>query len=306
MSLIVENAIFLNLTFPNLKSRKTLSNWLTNRYLLIIRNEENFAEKITLSFNYAKLLVFILITFVIFMLISLALVKTILAQWYDPRHAQLEANKKLIELNLALDSLEDAVDNKNRFIANFQRIVSGDFSDAEANVLSAEDTELLDQSSMQVGEIQPIDSQFRKEFEESEFDLLTIDYNEKGQLQEIFFFSPISGIISQEYEPQKDHYGVDIVSKKNEPVRAVADGTVVFADFDFSDSGYVLGIQHRNNLLSIYKHNSALLKKVGNFVSAGEIIAIIGNTGDLTTGPHLHFELWHNGNPVDPEEFVSF
>ena len=115
----------------------------------------------------------------------------------------------------------------------------------------------------------------------------------------------MDGIVTRKFSTAIDHYGVDIVSKSNEPVKAAADGTVIFADWS-QESGNVIAIQHRGNIVSVYKHNSALLKKVGNFVNSGEVIAIIGNTGELTTGPHLHFELWYNGNPVNPEEFISF
>lgn len=290
-----------------MRTRKTLSNWLTTRYLLIIRNEENFAEKTTLSFTYAKVLVFLVTLFVIFMMASLYMSKTILAQWFDPRHAQLKANKQLIQLSLAIDSLSQEVDRKDQFINNFQSIVNGeDILTAEIGSLGEVDTSLLAsvEREIDINKINPIDSQLRREFEELE--LFTVGYDDNAELQEIFFFSPISGIISGRYNPQLNHYGVDVVSKENEPVKCVADGTVLFADFDFSDSGYVIAIQHRSNLISIYKHNSAILKKVGNFVSAGEIISIIGNTGELTSGPHLHFELWFNGNSVNPEEFVTF
>ena len=111
--------------------------------------------------------------------------------------------------------------------------------------------------------------------------------------------------MSDSYNAKSDHLGVDIVAKQDEPVKVVAEGTVVFASWT-QDSGYVIAVQHRGNLLSLYKHNSDLLKNVGNFVTAGEVISIIGNTGELTSGPHLHFELWYNGNPVDPEEFIRF
>jgi murein DD-endopeptidase MepM/ murein hydrolase activator NlpD len=98
---------------------------------------------------------------------------------------------------------------------------------------------------------------------------------------------------------------VDVVAKKDEPVKCVADGTVILSSWT-NDTGHIIAIQHQGNLISVYKHNSVLLKKAGNFVRAGEIISVIGNSGELTTGPHLHFELWHNSNPVNPEIFVSF
>ena len=126
------------------------------------------------------------------------------------------------------------------------------------------------------------------------------------ELQEMFFFDPVAGaVISSPYNAKEDHFGTDIVAKKNEPVKSIANGTVIMADNNLDD-GYVIAIQHSSNLISIYKHNSALLKKVGNFVTAGEIISIMGNTGNLSSAPHLHFEIWYNGNPVNPEDFVSF
>ena len=158
---------------------------------------------------------------------------------------------------------------------------------------------------IQSSTLSAIDSQFRRRVETAEASLLTISNDRLIELEEMFMFSPIDGIISQKYDVKNEHYGVDVVSRKNEPVRCIADGTVILASWT-QDSGYVIAIQHRGGLISVYKHNDELLEKVGNFVSAGGVISITGNTGDLTDGTHLHFELWHNGSPVNPEEFVSF
>lgn len=289
-----------------MRARKTLSSWLVNRYLLIIRNEENFAEKSTLSFTYAKVILLAVTVFVVLMLLSLLLVKTLLAQWFDPRHAQIEANKRLYELQLQVDSLAIEVDMKDRFIQNFQRVLSGDTTDSyealEGEVSSNEDA--ID-NNVDVSRLSPVDSQFRQEFEQRDLSLLRLASNSYADLQETFFFSPLSGFVSAPYNLKGDHHGIDIVAKKNEPVKSVADGTVIMASWT-QDSGYVIAIQHRGNIISVYKHNAELLKEVGNFVNAGEIISIIGNTGDYTDGPHLHFELWYNGNSVNPEEFVTF
>lgn len=288
-----------------MKVRKTFSSWLTTKYLMIIRNEENFAEKTTISFNYARLLTLFLLTFILLFGLSFLMATTVLKQWFDPRQAELEMNRRFMDLSITVDSLMDEVDRKELFINNFQRIVSGEdsvvenFSERLINTNSSNNLAGVGGASLA-----PVDSMFRKEFETSGLELLTISSTD-SELQEIFFFSPIEGVISDKFNPQIQHFGIDVVAKKNEPVKSVADGTVLIASWT-QDAGYVMAIQHSSNLISFYKHNSDLLKDVGNFVSAGEIIAIIGNTGELTSGPHLHFELWYNGNPVDPEEFVTF
>jgi murein DD-endopeptidase MepM/ murein hydrolase activator NlpD len=107
------------------------------------------------------------------------------------------------------------------------------------------------------------------------------------------------------FNPAQKHYGVDIVSKQNEAVKVVLDGTVLFSAWTL-ETGYVIAVQHSRNIVSIYKHNSAILKKTGDYVRASEPIAIVGETGELATGPHLHFELWSDGNPVDPKEYITF
>ena len=290
-----------------MKSRKTFSSRLTNRYLLIVRNEEDFAEKTTYTFTYAKLILFIVLTGVILFIGSLFLVSTLLEQWFDPRYAQAEANRQLVELSLTVDSLEVEVSRKGQFIETFQHIVRGDsVMGTESAYLAGADDRQVEAVSAAQTEVSDIDAQFRQEFEESELEMLTVSSGSSAsQLDELFFFSPLSGIISAPYSTKGAHYGVDIVSKKNEPIKSVADGTVLLSSWT-QDAGYVIAIQHRSNVISVYKHNSSLLKKMGDFVSAGDVIAIIGNTGELTTGPHLHFELWYNGNPMNPEEFVSF
>ena len=287
-----------------MRARKTLSSWLVNKYLLIIRNEENFAEKTTLSFTYAKVILLAVTIFVILMLLSLFLVKTLLAQWFDPRHAQIESNKRLMALQVKVDSLALEVDQKDRFIVNFQRVLSGDTAQVYEAYDDVSTGEALSNNNVDVTRLSPVDSQFRQEFEQTDLSLLRFTSGGYGDLQEIFFFSPLDGYVSAAYNVREGHFGIDIVAKKNEPVKCVAEGTVIMASWT-QDSGYVMAVQHRGNIISVYKHNAELLKEVGNFVNAGDI-TIIGNTGDLTDGPHLHFELWYNGTSVNPEEFVTF
>jgi len=286
-----------------LKPKKTLSNWLTTRYQLIIRNEENFAEKTSMGFTYSKVILFSVISFTGLFVLSLFMSKTILAKWFDPKHEQMVLNQQLFELAQKVDSLGLEVDRKDQFIANFQRVLSGDTSDFQdpAESLRGENQTLAKPANLQAT---PSDSAFRKDFEQSDLSLISLN-SKYRELEETFFYSPITGFISDQYDVKKGHMGVDIVAKANEPIKCIADGTVIFSSWT-QDSGYVIMVQHRGNLISSYKHNAQLLKKVGTFVNGGEIISIVGNSGELTNGPHLHFELWYNGNSLNPEEFVTF
>jgi len=124
-------------------------------------------------------------------------------------------------------------------------------------------------------------------------------------LEQLFFIPPITGRMSEGFMPDKKHYGVDILAPKNTPIKAVMDGYVITSDWTL-ETGNTIGIQHANGIVTFYKHNSALLKKTGSLVKAGEAVAIIGNTGTLSDGPHLHFELWHKGKPINPIDFINF
>ena len=285
-----------------MKPKKTFSSWLTERYLLIIRNEENFAEKRFLGFTYAKFFLISFIVFIVFMVMSLFLTQTILEQWFDPRHAHTQNKKQLVQLTMELDSLSEEVRKKDQFISLFRGFLTGDTD--SASIDSFRQGANMDRNFSIDLSTTSIDSQFRQEFEIGE-QVDQISLSRSSELLEIFFFSPITGLISRKYNLREDHFGVDVVSKKNEPVMSVASGTVILSSWT-QDSGYVIAIQHSSDLISIYKHNAELLKKTGNFVNGGEVIAIIGNTGELTDGPHLHFELWYKGNTVDPEDFVTF
>jgi murein DD-endopeptidase MepM/ murein hydrolase activator NlpD len=124
-------------------------------------------------------------------------------------------------------------------------------------------------------------------------------------LSEMVFYTPVKGLIISSYNLTEDHFGVDIVTKADEIIKSTLDGTVVFTGYSAED-GYVIHVQHSNNLTSIYKHNAELLKKTGERIKSGEAISVVGNTGDKSKGPHLHFELWYNGIPINPQECIAF
>lgn len=285
--------------------KKTLSNWLTNRYLLIIRNEENFAEKKTIRFNYARVILILFAGFLIALSFSIYLVTFTLEEWLDPRFAQMQTNRQLLELTMKIDSMEQDIMLKDQYFNNLQRILSGDV-DAIGLIEEQSDSRMGSSEIFVEDLIQPIDSQLRAEFENTGEEIFTYQASGFDEIRDLYLFTPIEGgIITDDFNPKEDHFGVDIVAKENEPVKSISEGMVIFSSWTM-DSGYVIGIQHKGNLISVYKHNSELLKNVGNFVSGGEVIAIIGNTGELTSGPHLHVELWHNGNAVNPMEYIAF
>lgn len=288
-----------------MKPKKTISERLTTKYQVVVRNEENLAETSSTGFTYAKVLVISVSVFLLLFAFSLFLSKTLLAKWFDPKYAQMEANKKLYELAVKVDSLAVEVNQKDLFIQNFQRVLSGDTSSGftdPAEVLGGQNKPVTAVGNM---DLAASDSLFRKEFENSEYSLVTLASGKYRELQEMFFFTPITGFVSDHYDIKKGHYGIDVVAKTNEPVKCVADGTVVMASWT-QDAGHVIAVQHRGNLVTVYKHNAGLLKKVGSFVNAGDIISIVGNSGEMTDGPHLHFEMWYNGNSLNPEDFVTF
>lgn len=281
------------------KHKKTLSEWLTDPHILIIRSEENLADKRTINFNYAKF--FGLIAVVLFVVFgsSLWLSTTILSRWYDPKITERAMARKLINLSNSVDSLSKEIKRRDVYLETINSIIRGE----QPISVSAIDKSKEKEATIQID--QTADSILRSEFENEKFQEGTFADNRVSTISSMYFFSPISGIVSQNYKPETGHYAVDIVSKPDEPVKSIADGTIIISNYT-DDTGYVIAIQHNNGVLSVYKHNAVLFKKVGNFVRAGEIISIIGNSGELTTGPHLHFELWFSGNPVNPLDYIVF
>ncbi len=202
-----------------------------------------------------------------------------------------------------LDSLETQIDQKDAYIKNLSDIITGKVSDLEDTSQARTEVNKKVEFTRSVD-----DSLMRQKIEsEEQYNLMvTGAIQTKQQSLPVFhFFKPVNGLITNGFKPDEDHYGTDIVCAPNELVKAVLDGTVILASWTL-ETGYVIEIQHDNNLVSIYKHNSELLKKVGNRVKAGEGIAIVGNSGEYTTGPHLHFELWHDGIPKNPEDYIAF
>lgn len=223
---------------------------------------------------------------------------------YIPGYADVQMRRNLLNLARRSDSLDYHFRVREEYLRNLYAVINGHIDTLKAPVKPDEST-LFD--SIRKLERSDEDSLLRQQMEAADrFELQESNAPDFASgIGSYSFFTPLKGAITTRFNPGQKHFGVDIVAGPDEVIKSALDGTVFIANFT-SETGYVIGIQHGNNLLSFYKHNSALLKKTGDFVKAGEVIAIIGNTGEYSSGPHLHFELWYNGSPVNPVDFIRF
>lgn len=274
---------------------------IRNKYRLVILNDDTFEEK--LSLKLSRLNVFVIIGFVSIFLIAATTVLIAFTplREYIPGYSSTTLRQKAIILEQKSDSLQLIVSDYNRYMLNIRNIVEGkptvNFNDSLVtdSAIQAE----LDKT------ISANDSALREFVEEEERYNLAPEPNTKRNEKAFTFFTPVKGLVTERFNSTEKHYGIDIVGNKNEIIKACQRGTVVFAEWT-AETGHVIMIQHGNEFVSVYKHNSSLIKKQGENVRAGEPIAVIGNSGSLSSGPHLHFELWYNGTPVDPESFIDF
>ncbi|MCH6236088.1 M23 family metallopeptidase [Cognataquiflexum rubidum] len=286
--------------------RIKIRNWLTEKYLIVIRKKHDFSVVGSFNVSFSRAIILGILSLSVIFFVSLVLTRTILRQWFDPVYMETENTAKILMLSDIVDSLSVAVSQKDAYLANIQGIISGNEGvDSNAMAEMAPGIPTRDSFGNTVFEPSEATLSILDEFNSSPLEVSDPVGISTGSFAETFFFTPIKGVLTAVFAPKEDHFGVDIVAKENEPVKAIADGTVILASWTL-DTGYIISIQHSNELISIYKHNSVILKKVGDLVRAGEIISIIGNTGELTTGQHLHFELWYKGTPLNPQEFITF
>ena len=281
------------------KNETRVQRW-RNKFRFVILNDDTFEELLTLKLSPLNIFVFSVVTIVS----TIALTTTVIAftplKELIPCYASSKLRREAIELALTTDSLTAAIDRNERYIQGVQRILQGEVVDTVLQELETDTSANNDEIVLSDPSAQ--DSAFREWVEEENAFTLNQGGAELGIPQLI---SPIEGIITSGFDKVTNHFAVDIAAASNTPVKTCYEGTVIFADWT-SETGNIIIVQHENNLLSAYKHNSALLKEVGEFVRSGEAIAIIGNSGENSTGPHLHFELWFEGAPIDPQNFIKF
>lgn len=275
------------------------------KYLFVIRRERDFS--VLSSFSISALRIVVLSGFIFLVIFGLALLstKTIFKGWFDPAAVQMANTNKILVLTDQVDSLIAEVSKKDQYISNLQMIIIGEEINSDAlerssGVADDRPNPVLNQ------QWSPGAQKIIEEFQSIRSDAVSSNRTMiESNLRSILLFPPIKGIISAKFNPANNHFGIDIVAKENDPVSAIADGTIILSNWTLN-TGYVIGIQHKDDMLSFYKHNSVLLKSVGDVVRNGDIISIVGNTGDFSSGAHLHFELWYKGSPLNPQEFITF
>ncbi|MFM7728076.1 MAG: M23 family metallopeptidase [Flavobacteriales bacterium] len=268
---------------------------------MTVLNESTFEEKISYSLTPLNVIIMfggLLIVFgaIIYLLVAF----TPLKNYVIPDYASAGYREEARVARLQADSLLEVVRKNERYLGDLKVILSG-------GVLSnaADSTETPSADVNLNYDVSELDESMRQKVtEQDRYSISTIEETESRK-KGLILFKPVNGTIFSSFDPEKGHYGIDLAAPKDDPVKSVLDGTVIGAAFT-ADDGNVISIQHANNLISIYKHNSVLLRKMGDMVKAGESIAFIGDSGENSEGPHLHFELWENGAPVNPAQYISF
>ncbi len=284
----------------NHKDKKSLRARLLAKYRFVLLNENTFEE--ILSYKLSRFNVFTIVSIsaiiligATYMIISLTPLKE-----YIPGYDSTAMRRKAINNTYLLDSLQQQLFLNQRYISSITGALSGNVDLEEMPSRNVQgDIDLIEELDFSTN---PQDSLLREEVsQEDRFNL----FETAGTESNFTLFPPLTGVITQGYDPLKNHFAVDVGVPEKTPVKAVSDGTVILAEWT-TETGYVVIIKHEQNLISVYKHNESLAVNQGDLVISGEVIGFAGSTGVLSTGPHLHFELWSDGYPINPTELIEF
>ena len=283
------------------KEKVRLWDRLKYKYKLSVINETSYEEVFNFRLSQLHVLTALSVLAVILVVLTILLIAFTDLREFIPGYPDGNMRQMIAQNALRVDSLENELLKRDRFFKSIRLVLNG--GDTTSLERSREDTARYRNDTIRF-QISEQENEFRAAIEERERFNLSLGMKEQNH-DYYHFFPPVEGIVTQSFDEKKRHYGTDIVAKANAKVAAVLDGVVIFADWTVR-TGYVIQVQHTNDLISVYKHNSILLKKQGDYVRAGEVLGVVGNTGEESSGPHLHFELWRAGNPLNPENFIKF
>jgi murein DD-endopeptidase MepM/ murein hydrolase activator NlpD len=282
------------------KSRKEkIKEKLTFKYRFVVLNEDTFEERFSFKLNRLNAFIFGGVFSVLLIGLTILFITLTPLKEYIQGYSSSEIQKETTDLVYKVDSLNQALSVNDLYIENIQQVLKGEIKRVTFNKDSVLRQFRIDEIDFAPS---PVDSIFREEVEQ--MDRFSV-FQQAKKSTDIVFSTPIKGQITQQYDDQEKHFAVDIAVDQDTPVKAVADGTVVFRGFT-ADTGYVIIIEHGQGFTSIYKHNSSIFKEQGELVKSGEVVASAGSTGTFSTGAHLHFELWNDGYPVNPTNYINF
>ena len=285
----------------NKKEDKGFLKSLINDYKIVISSEDTFEEK--LSFKANKINAFIIMLVYSTILISFTISIVFFTQLRElvPGYSSSDLLNRAIYLTEKTDSLEQQIALNNKFYQSIEDVLSGKTEDFIPKEILEADTNY---NNFDIKTINPnIQDSILRSYVDNE-DKFNLTKNELV-IENKMFFTPIMGEITQGFNSKDNHYALDISADIGTPVKSILEGKIIFSEWSV-DTGYVIIIDHGQDIISVYKHNSKALKKQNDFVQAGEVIAYSGNQGNLSTGPHLHFELWKNGTPINPQPLLNF
>ena len=283
------------------KEKVRLWDRLKYKYKLSVINETSYEEVFNFRLSQLHVLTALSVLAVILVVLTILLIAFTDLREFIPGYPDGNMRQMIAQNALRVDSLENELLKRDRFFKSIRLVLNG--GDTTSLERSREDTARYRNDTIRF-QISEQENEFRAAIEERERFNLSLGMKEQNH-DYYHFFPPVEGIVTQSFDEKKRHYGTDIVAKANAKVAAVLDGVVIFTDWTVK-TGYVIQVQHTNDLISVYKHNSILLKKQGDYVRAGEVLGVVGNTGEESSGPHLHFELWRAGNPLNRENFIKF
>jgi murein DD-endopeptidase MepM/ murein hydrolase activator NlpD len=289
------------------KSFKTNTNKsLKSKFRFVILNDETFEEKFSLILSRTNVWVFASTIAVTLIFFTAAAIIYTPVKYFIPGFGDYRYKSQILRMQAEVDSLQTSMEARAEWLQNITDIASGKL-DSTRPVITKDGN--IDKSKIDINKVSELELELRKEVEEEEN--FSLSAKGKGseiaidEVRQMHLLSPVTGYVTDSFSPLKEHFGIDIAAPNDAPVKATLDGRVISTGWTL-ETGYVIAIQHTNNLVSFYKHNGRLLKKTGAAVKAGEVIAVVGNTGELTTGPHLHFELWREGKSLNPQDYILF
>ena len=285
----------------NNKKKGKLKQKLTNKYRLVVLNENTFEERFSLKLSRLNFYIFGGLFSVTLILATILLIAFTPLKEYIPGYSSTKLQKDAKKLTIDSDSLKNRLAMLENYTNSIKSVLKGELTSDEI-IDSLQDSAKRIQIDESTLDATKQDSIFREKIESRDRFPLSDESQDKLK---IVFFAPVSGNVSQVFNSENKHFAIDVVAKVGTPVKAAADGTVIFSEWT-TETGHVIILKHANNFISVYKHNGTLLKQQGDLVQSGEAIASIGSSGELTTGPHLHFELWSDGYAVNPANYIDF